>query len=121
MPALTAALDNLKVRNVTYGDPGSVARTPELIDLATRKRRMFDYEREVRIIATADTPNPRLIKGEFGLEYPLDPESMLDAVVIHPEADTSFEETVVAAVGDYALALRDRVQWSAMREPPPLK
>jgi hypothetical protein len=46
------------VRNVTYGDPGSEARTPDLIDLAAWKRRMFDYEREVRVIATADTPNP---------------------------------------------------------------
>jgi hypothetical protein len=77
---------------------------------------MFDYEREDRVVATADTPNPRLIKGEFGLEYPFDPESILDAIVIHPEADTSFEETVVAAVCDCAPALRERVQWSAVRD-----
>jgi hypothetical protein len=62
-----------------------------------------------------------LIKGEFGLEYPFDSESILDAVVIHPEADTSFEETVVTAVDDYAPELRERVRWSAMRERPPLE
>jgi hypothetical protein len=68
LPVLTAALDNLVVRNVTYCDPGSEASTPNLIDLAARKRRMFDYEKEVRVIATANMSNPRLIKGEIGLE-----------------------------------------------------
>jgi hypothetical protein len=41
--------------------------------------------------------------------------------VVHPEADTSFEETVVTAVDDYAPALRERVRPSAMRERPPLE
>src|ERR1700738_1137172 len=61
-----APLENIKLYVVTYDQPGTTLRTPTALDLATKKRLMFEYEREVRAIATVDTPNPKLGKGEFG-------------------------------------------------------
>ncbi len=53
---LKQTLGNVKLYVVTYSEPGTELRTPSAIDLATKKRLMFDYEREVRAIATVDTP-----------------------------------------------------------------
>ena len=52
--------------------------------------------------------------------YKWDPKKILERVAIHPEADHSFMDTVVAAVAHYAPSLKDRVRWSAMKEAPPL-
>jgi hypothetical protein len=63
-------------------------RTPNLDKVSIRKRHMFDYEHEVRIIAQDDTPNPNLVKGEFGFQLPFNPATLIDAIWIHPEART---------------------------------
>ena len=81
---------------------------------------MFEFEREVRAIAFTDTNDPNLVKGEFGFEYPIDPETLIRSVWLHPEADGSLQEIVTRAISDYAPKLTDKVSWSAMRGPPPL-
>ncbi len=65
--SLKQAFGNVKLYAVTYDKPGTELRTPTAMDLATKKRLMFNYEREVRAIATIDTSDPNLGKGEFGL------------------------------------------------------
>ena len=105
---------------VTYGDPGAEIKTPNALHLATKKRLMFDYEREVRAIAFRDTNDPKLSKGEFGFTYDVDPEALIVSVAVHPEASADTMEVVVRAISDYAPRLVPRVAWSAMREPPPL-
>jgi len=110
---------NMRLVEVDYTGYEGKIRTPNLNKVSIRKRHMFDYEHEVRIIAQDDTPNPNLIRGEFGFQLPFDPAVLIDAIWVHPEADESFNEVVVAAVDTYASSIRDRVKWSAMREPPP--
>jgi hypothetical protein len=117
---LGKALGNVKLYVVTYCEPGSEIKTPTALELATKKRLMFEYEREVRAIATIDTNDPALIKGELGFQYPIEPEEIIRSIAVHPEAGPDLIETVVRAVMDYAPKLRDKVAWSAMREPPPL-
>jgi hypothetical protein len=81
---------------------------------------MFEYEQEVRVIVTPWTQDPNLRKDESGFRYPIDTAGLPDAIRIHPEADQSFMETVVAVVGSYAPVRGERVTWSAIRERPPL-
>jgi hypothetical protein len=116
---LSSNVSRLAVHPIIYDDPGRLKRTPELMDLATRKRKMFEYEHEVRVIGFRGINDPNLIVGEFGIECPFDPET-LDAVWAHPHADESFMETVVATVDSYAPRLRNQVSWSAMKTKPPL-
>jgi hypothetical protein len=118
--SLGLALGNVKLYVVTYDKPGTTLRTPSALDLATKKRLMFEYEREVRAIATVDTPNPKLGKGEFGFTYDIEPEELIFSIAVHPEADSTLMDAVMRAVDDYVPKLRDKVTWSAMREPPPL-
>jgi hypothetical protein len=78
---------------------------------------MFEYEHEVRIV--------RLTQADVGdslLGYPLDwnPELNLETIRVHPEADSSLMQTVSAAVEHYAPALKDHIEWSAMKERRPL-
>lgn len=117
---LRQALGNVHLHVVDYCEPGSEIKTPSAIGLATRKRLMFEYEREVRAIATIDTNDPKLNKGELGFEYDINPEELITSIAVHPEADGAVMDVVVHAVDTYAPNLRDKVTWSAMREPPPL-
>jgi hypothetical protein len=102
---------------VTYETPGTQAQTPTLVDLVTKKRPMFEYEQEVRIVRYA---TDEVLKQEL-LGYPLDwdPETIIESIRVHPEADLSFMETVTATVAHYAPALKDSIVWSAMRPSPP--
>jgi hypothetical protein len=117
---LQTALGNVPLCVVNYGEPGEELKTPTALNLATKKRLMFDYEREVRAIATFDTSDSNLVKGEFGFEYPVDVERLVSSIAVHPEADATLFDIVVRAVSDYAPKLVDKVRWSAMRELPPL-
>ena len=116
---LKTMTDNISVYEVVYGEPANT-HTPQQIAQATVKRFAFAYEHEIRVIARRETPNPNLIKFEFGFEYPLNLD-IIELVAIHPEADESFHQTVVRTVDDYAPSLRESVQWSTMKEMPPLR
>jgi hypothetical protein len=114
---LRQSVGALPVYRVAYEIPGIRRQTPTVVDLVTKKRPMFAYEHEVRVVRDATSePFP-----EEALGYPLewDPELILQSVLIHPDADFSFMETVRAAVAHYAPALKDCIVWSSMREPPP--
>jgi hypothetical protein len=110
----------MRLVEVDYTGYDTKVRAPQLEKVSIRKRHMFEYEHEVRIIGHDDTLDPALVKGEFGFQLPFDPASLIDAVVVHPEADESFNEVVIHAVDTYASAIRDRVRWSSMKEAPPL-
>lgn len=115
---LTKSVGDLPVRRVEYGTPGSIRRTPTRLDLVTKKRPMFEYEHEVRIVQAIEGDAAEAILGH---RFDWHPEKWIELISVHPEADSSFMETVTKAVADYAPALKDRVQWSAMREVPPLE
>lgn len=113
---LKESVGGLQVYRVTYQTPGTAKQTPTLTDLVTKKRPMFAYEQEVRVVLTRDGKDEAEILGHR-LEW--DPEKNIESIRIHPEADDSFMETVTKAVETYAPTLKERVLWSAMRTPPP--
>lgn len=120
LAALKREFQNIPLYDVRYEPPGKKKSTPVKLDLATIKRPMFSYEHEVRFIAEPNYGNPNLNKGEFGFEFSLEPENFIENIVIHPQADESFIQTVMFLVDDYAKSLKNKVTWSAMREKPPL-
>lgn len=116
LAALQESVGQLPVYRVAYQIPGSGRRTPTLADLVAKKRPMFAYEREVRVVfSTNGTENLEAL----GRCLKWDPEKNLETIRVHPEADCSLMETVTAAVEHYAPALKDRVVWSAMNARPP--
>jgi hypothetical protein len=66
-------------------------------------------------IANRVVPDEKILGRTLAWE----PERHLDCVRVHPEADFSFFETVTAVINQYAPALRDCVEWSAMKDGPP--
>ncbi len=106
----------LPVCEVTYEIPGSNPRTPSIEELSTSKRPMFEYEHEVRIINFADADAPSFPPG---FELPWDCEQHAEPLLVHPEANQSFMETVKAPVATYAPALKEKVRWSDMNAKPP--
>jgi hypothetical protein len=116
---LSDSVAALPVLRVTYEGPGRTKRTPTIEDLVTKKRPMFAYEREVRIvcskIAEEATPDEKML----GLPLAWEPERHIECIRVHPEADFSFFETVTAVIGQYAPTLAERVEWSAMKDGPP--
>lgn len=110
----------LPLYRVTYEIPGSRMQTPTLPDLVSKKRPMFAYEQEVRIVQVnegkhdADSDDVPL-----GTTIDWDPAKHIESIRVHPEADYSFMETVITTVGYYAPALNGRVEWSDMNAPPP--
>jgi hypothetical protein len=114
---LRKSVDGLPLYPVTYETPGSRRRTPTPIDLFTKKRPMYEYEHEVRIVFAGEG---EIENDVIGHRIKWDPEKSVELIRVHPEADHSFMQTVAAAVEHYAPALKHHVAWSAMKERPPL-
>jgi hypothetical protein len=115
---LRQSVGELPVYKVTYEIPGIRRQTPTLIDLVTKKRPMFAYEQEVRIVRDVTSePFPELEMLGYALEW--NPELNLESIYIHPDADLSFKDTVTATVAQYSPALKESLVWSTMKEPPP--
>ena len=113
---LKATVGGLQVYPVVYEIPGDRRQTPTHIDLSTKKRPMFAYENEVRIIRyIEERPDPTIVG--YGLDWDLD--NCVESIRVHPEADRSFMDTVKATVECYAPTLKDMVEWSAMNARPP--
>jgi hypothetical protein len=105
---LRESVGELLLYRVTYETPGTRRQTPTLVDLVTKKRPMFAYEEEVRIVRDVadEVPQQEL------LGYPIDwnPETIVESIRV---------ETVTATLEHYAPALKDSIVWSAMRDRPP--
>ncbi len=111
---LQQAVDKHSIYDVIYDIPGNKTITPTKIDLATQKRKMFDYEKEIRIIY--DEKYEQEVKG-YTIEFEM--ESTIDKIKVHPSADESFFQAVQGIVEIYLPELSDSVFWSEMRELPP--
>ena len=118
--ALKQSVPRLSVVRVQYREPGALRVTPTRDDLVSIKRKSFEYETEIRLVATDKTSDPAMIQWETGLQVPFDFEKTIHGIVVHPAADQSFFDTVAGAVDHYAPSLAHRVAWSHMREKPPL-
>lgn len=105
------------LHSVTYPIPGSNIRTPTHTDLVTKKRPMFNYEKEVRIVFH---DNNNQTKAADGIRLDFDFEHLIESVRVHPEADKSFFDAVQNIVKTYAPNFKGNVAWSDMRLGPPL-
>jgi hypothetical protein len=75
---LQASVSNLPVYPVTYSIPGSSKRTPNHTDLVTKKRPMFAYEQEVRIVRFIDDGHPASEIAGYGLAW--DPGEYVESI-----------------------------------------
>jgi hypothetical protein len=111
-------------------------------ELAVRKRKAFQYEKEHRIVSVPSSETkrptwivasdkepdegphdgPRIVVTDvYGFPLRWDPEEWLEAVLIHPGADQAFWTSVHAVVDAFAPRLRNRIHLSGMAERPPIK
>jgi hypothetical protein len=102
---------------VTYPIPGSEKRTPTHADLVTKKRPMFAYEEELRIVFYDETKESEAIKGH---RLDFDFENLIESIRVHPEADESLLSTVQNLVKTYAPNFSGNVVWSDMALKPPI-
>jgi len=114
---LQGSVSDLPVYQVTYQIPGITPHTPNLEDLATKKRPMFAYEHEVRILHLIDPNHAEPVPVGFGL--PWNPEKHVESIHVHPDSDDSFFASVSATVQTYSPLLWEKVKPSAMSEQPP--
>lgn len=117
LATLRKSTGDIPVYRVTYETPGSNQRTPTLPDLVTKKRPMFRYEQEVRVVDWKEDALPEMETLGRGLDW--DPEKHLESIRLHPEADASLMETVRSVVDHYAPALSEHLAWSEMIARPP--
>lgn len=116
LASLQASVGDLPLYRVTYETPGSSKRTPTLPDLVTKKRPVFAYEQEIRVVFIDGEHTERQALGRC-LEW--NPDRYVESIRVHPDADQSFLETVTETINQYAPRLKDCVSWSAMNAPPP--
>jgi hypothetical protein len=107
---------------VTYDNPGPLPDNHFAPFM--QKRKAFEYEQEVRIVANLYTsPDFRDENGKFRpskqhLALPVDLEKLVEKIYIHPEADDLYFRVVKSLVSKHAPELNDRVEWSEMKAPP---
>jgi len=120
---LRESLQALQVHRVTYADPQSIREDPQLEQLTAQKRPMFAYEQEVRVLLNSG----ELAKGltweasfgrRRGVMVGWEPETVLESIYVHPEADDAFFQTVQGTVEQYCPTLKTAVRWSAMQARP---
>ena len=105
------------LHSVTYPIPGQNRRTPTHVDLVTKKRPMFSYEDEVRIVFYDNQNKTGATKG---VRLDFDFEHLIESVRVHPEADESFFRVVQNIVETYANDFTGDVVWSDMKMGPPI-
>jgi hypothetical protein len=107
-----------KVLPVKYGDPvedwSRDISDLKLTKLATRKRKVYQYENEVRVLMKKREPT-----AEKGEAIPWDAETVLKSIRAHPSGDESLIEAVQGVVEHHAPKLQSSVMWSSMRLKPP--
>lgn len=97
---------------VSYQLPGANEKTPNHADLVTKKRPMFTYEEEVRIVQYDENNEMGSIKGA---PLMFDFENLIESVRVHPEANQSVFDAVQNLVRTYAPKFSGEVIWSDMK------
>lgn len=120
LKALKDSVPEMEAVRVQYREPGVFRVTPTRQELVSVKRKSFEYETEIRIVATDETSDPAIVQSEMGIQVPFDFSKTVHGVVVHPAADQSFFDTVIGAVDHHAPTLTHKVSWSHMRQKPPL-
>jgi hypothetical protein len=124
--AIQTSLDRLKrsvdpwpVFEVSYA-PYKEDNGNPLLMLIVRKRPMYAYEQEVRVVLSQDAPqSENLSRIPKGTEIPWSPEDHIENIWIHPDAQPFFAECVTEIVKLFAPKLEHQVWWSKMNTAPP--
>jgi hypothetical protein len=113
-------VDPLAVLEVSYDQQNEVNNKLYI----AQKRSMFAYEQEVRIVHIedfSDSQHPERITIGTAIDW--DPELHIEKILVHPEAQSWFMETVTETVRQLAPKLfRDGflpVVWSELSYSPP--
>lgn len=82
------------------------------------KRKAFEYEHEVRAVAAPSRRRDRAREPETkdGIEYPVDPGSLIQEIVVSPYSPDWLAEVVGATVA--SLGVNAKVRESALKRPP---
>lgn len=104
------------LHQVTYPRPGMNKVTPTHTDLVTKKRPMFSYEEEVRIVFY---DKDGISKGQKGIALQFDFENLIESIRVHPEAQTSYYEVVANLIQTYSPNFAGKLDWSDMKLGPP--
>ena len=88
-----------------------------------QKRKAFTYEQEVRIVANLFTcpefwKNGKFCPSRDHLTIPVTLAELIEKIYVHPEADNHYFQAVESLVLKHAPEMKDRVEWSEMRNPP---
>ena len=85
------------------------------------KRKAFEYEHEVRAVAAPSRRRDRAGESETkdGIEYPVDPGSLIQEIVVSPYSPDWLAEVVTATVA--SLGLNAKVRESALKRQPASK
>ena len=83
------------------------------------KRLAFEHEREVRAVAA---PGRRVNEAKdesrpLGVEYPIDPEQLIEAVVVSPYSPDWLQDVIQSILAKYEI--NSTVERSALDQPPP--
>lgn len=108
---------SILLEKVIYQEAGSIEKTPTIQNLITSKRLMFEFEQEIRLYQTLEEGNSENLTG-VGLFW--NPCEHIESIYIHPDADSFFRDVVVDIVKNFAPSLLPNIQWSAMKDKPPL-
>lgn len=121
LDCLQKSVAPLPVSEVSYApvkDDGQNALRSDL--MSSRKRPMFAYEQEVRVVLSkdfSDTMKPNHMT--IGCAIPWNPEEHIQRIWLHPESQSWFYESVKELVRILAPSLSDKVSLSKMHISPP--
>ncbi len=115
LSSLLAEHSGLSLERVFYQEAGLLEKTPTIQNLITSKRRMFAFEKEIRLYQSVATNAENLT----GVGLPWNPSEHIESIYIHPDASFFFKEVVVDLVRQFSTALLPKIKWSSMRETPP--
>jgi len=86
--------------------------------IVTQKRPMFGYEREIRVVWIKQDGLNSSGQNPPGHTIAWDPAKHVRSILVHPESDSSFMETVQQTVRGFAPSLESVVRRSDMATPP---
>lgn len=116
-------VEDMEIGLVDYGIHEPLALSNTLLPFF-RKRKAFDYEREVRLVANIHRctdvrdQSGNLLPPLENLKLPVDVVSLVDVIRVHPEASRCYSDLVRSVVREFAPTLIDRVEKSEMSRPP---
>jgi hypothetical protein len=95
---------SLRIKNVDYKNADEISKPIKYEDCFFRKRRHYNFEREVRISLDTYCPiNPTKVTP-IGYKLQTSLNKMIDKVVVHPDSPSWFHDVVCSIMKKYNLS-----------------